>query len=92
VWPSEAEFQAGKDPQEKINLLRVLSVQSEPTRPDVFVINFMVTRTQKQRLVMERIDRARDVWVEMLKICVDYCHERRARRKKHDRSCNDKHA
>lgn len=82
VWPDQESFEKGRDAQEKINLLRVLSVQAEPTRKDVFVVNFMVTRTQKQRLVMERIDRSRDVWVDMIKVVVNYVHERRARRQR----------
>jgi len=83
VWETKEAYDGHKDAQERINLLRVLSVQAEPTRQDVFVINFMVTKTQRQRLVMERIDRSRDVWVDMIKIVVDYVHERRARRQQH---------
>jgi len=80
VWDSEESFKKGGDAQEKINLLRVVSVQAEPSRTDVFTILFMVTRTQRQKLVLERIDRSRDVWVEMLKVLVSYIHSRRARR------------
>jgi len=83
VWLDRESFEKGMDAFESINLLRVVAVQAEPSRSDMFIVVYMLTRTQKQRLVCQRLDRSREVWVEMLKVVVQFVHEMRAKRLKH---------
>ena len=45
---------------------QVLSVQPDPARSEVFIINYLEKNKVKQRLTFSRIDRSRDIWVEML--------------------------
>merc|ERR1719277_1996777 len=93
IWSTEHEFKRGGNPTETISILRVMSIQPETQRPEVFLVNFMITRTQKQRLVFERIDRSRNLWVEMLMLLTELVHQERIekRKKQHSRSPSPRH-
>merc|ERR1719189_588362 len=68
VWKSEKEFLAGGKGKAEIDLLKVTSVQPDPGRPEVFVLNYMDSARIKQRLTFRRDDRPGDVWVEMFQL------------------------
>ena len=64
-------------------MLKVQSVQADPTRTNVFVVNYFDEHRVGQRLTFRRIDRARDVWVEMLQLVITKAHASR-KAMKHD--------
>lgn len=65
VWPDQKASLAGA-PKFEVNLLKVQSVQADPTRHHVFVIHYFDECRIRQTLTFRRVDRARDVWVEIL--------------------------
>jgi len=75
IWNSEREFQRDQPPNECIDLLRVSAVAPDPGRPDVFLFSYIDKDKQPQKAMFNRIDRGRDVWVEMLQILVTKIHE-----------------
>jgi len=75
IYESEARYQKGGLPKDKVDLLRILSVQSDPARQEVFIINYVDANKAKKRLTFCRIDRARDVWVEMLTLLITMIRE-----------------
>eukprot|EP00438_Fugacium_kawagutii_P015371 Skav225131 [mRNA] locus=scaffold1056:55793:56623:+ [translate_table: standard] len=68
IYKDESSCNKGGNPEVEVELLKVLSVQPDPARSEVFIINYLEKNTLKvkQRLTFSRIDRARDIWVEML--------------------------
>lgn len=75
----------------EVDLLKVQSVQPDPGRTNVFVVTYYSKDSgarSSQKLVFRRIDRARDVWVEMLQLLVTKVHEERAAKK--DKKNNNK--
>jgi len=70
IWNDKKEYDAKRTPKQEVELLKIETVQGDPTRHHVFVINcFDESRVRKQ-LTFRRIDRARDVWVEILHLLV----------------------
>jgi len=66
IWADKRDADAKKRPIQEVDLLKVQSIQADPDRHHVFVINcFDETRVRKC-LTFRRVDRARDVWVEAL--------------------------
>jgi hypothetical protein len=59
-----------KNPMLEVDLLKVESVQADPTRHHVFVVNYYDQGRVRQTLTFRRMDRARDVWVEILHLLV----------------------
>lgn len=66
VYKEEREFEKGAKPTTEVDLLKILSVQPDPGRPEVFIINFVDKGKTQQRLHFRRIDQSRDYWVEVL--------------------------
>eukprot|EP00439_Symbiodinium_sp_Y106_P049654 s172_g6.t1 len=69
----ENKCNKGEEPQVEVELLKVLSVQADPARDEVFIINYVEKNEKnkvKQRLTFSRLDRARDVWVEMMTLLI----------------------
>jgi len=75
IFHDKREYDANKAPFVDIDLLRVQGVQADPTRHHVFVINYFDESKVRHTLSFRRIDRARDVWVEILHILVQKAHE-----------------
>lgn len=70
IWKDKKDFMAKRPSIQEIDLLRVETVKGDPSRLHVFVINaYDATRTHKT-FTFRRIDRARDVWVEILHLLV----------------------
>ncbi|CAE7418911.1 unnamed protein product [Symbiodinium natans] len=67
----------GDEPMLEVDLLKVLSVQPDPARNEVFIINYVADSKNKvkQRLTFSRIDRARDIWVEMFTLLITMIRE-----------------
>lgn len=90
LWNDRRDFDAKKKAVEEIDLLRIQGVQVDPSRHHVFVINYFDDSRVQQTLTFRRIDRARDVWVEMLHLLIRKAHaDRKASKRRssyrHDR-------
>lgn len=77
IWNNQDEHKAKKRPFKEIDLMRIQSVQADPARHHVFVINYYDQTRMRQSLTFRRVDRARDVWVEILLRLVHQVHEQR---------------
>jgi len=75
IWDSERSYQQDKPPNECIDLLRISAVAPDPGRADVFMLSYLDKDKQHHKATFNRIDRGRDVWVEMLQILVTKVHE-----------------
>lgn len=71
IWQDYQAYDVRRKPQEEIDLLKILSVQPDPAKSEVFFIIYMPKRNEKRRLAFERVDRSRDLWVELLSVLVD---------------------
>lgn len=80
IWHDEHQFKSAKTrPLSEVDMLRIQSVQACPTRHHVFMINYYDEDRMRKSLTFRRMDRSRDVWVEILQQTVQKIHE--ARRK-----------
>mmetsp|Transcript_60694 Transcript_60694/g.130340 ORF Transcript_60694/g.130340 Transcript_60694/m.130340 type:complete len:360 (+) Transcript_60694:76-1155(+) len=70
IFKDQNSYEKGQPPKSEIDLLKVVSVQPDPGRAEVFILTYIDKDKTKQRLTCRRIDRARDVWVEMLQILI----------------------
>lgn len=75
LWKNESDCEFRKDPQDEIDLLKVLSVQPDAGRTDVFLLNYVNSGKIKSRHTFRRVDRSRDVWVEMLSMLISKVRE-----------------
>jgi len=81
VWMNKSDFESKNPPMVGVDLLKVQSVQADPERINVFVVNYFDAHRVHQALTFRRVDRARDVWVEILHIIVVKAHEEKHSRK-----------
>merc|ERR1719265_3034203 len=81
IWGDKRDFAAKKHALKEVDLLKLQSVQADPTRHHVFVINYYDESRVRQSLTFRRIDRARDVWVEILHALVQKVRDARKERK-----------
>lgn len=81
IWLNKADFESKDPPIEQVDLLKIQSVQADPERLHVFVVNYFDSHRVHQALTFRRVDRARDVWVEILHILVVKAHEQKHSRK-----------
>jgi len=84
-WKSEADFARGAKPDPEVPMLKILSVQPDPhpRRSEIFVIQYVDPQDKlKKRLTLRRIDRSRDVWVEILTKLIKLLHEHKDARKR----------
>lgn len=77
LWGDEHDFRNKRHPMAEIDLLRIQSVQADPTRHHVFVLNYFDEARVRQAYTFRRIDRARDVWVEIIHLLVQKVHDNR---------------
>jgi|Transcript_25942 hypothetical protein len=66
IWNDKNEFDNKHKAIKEVDLLRVQSVQADPTRANVFIITYVNEHRSSQRMMFRRVDRARDVWVDLL--------------------------
>lgn len=75
VWKDQKDFEDKNHGIMEIDLLKVQSIQGDPSRHHVFVINCFDESRVRRSLTFRRIDRARDVWVEILHLLVSKARE-----------------
>jgi len=81
TFKSEKEFKDGKPYMDEVDLLKVSSIAADPSRPEVFVVNYQDEHASRASLRFQRVDRSRDVWVEVLQLLVTKLHEERKNKK-----------
>lgn len=69
-WNNEKECASQKAPIFEIELLKVESITPDPSRHHVFIINYFDDNRLRKSMGFRRVDRARDVWVELLHLLV----------------------
>merc|ERR1719310_1305131 len=77
IWKSKHDFENKKRASQEMELLKIQSVQPDPTRNHVFVINYYDDSRVRQVCTFRRVDRDRDAWVELLRRLVTAAHEAR---------------
>lgn len=82
IWPDRNSHDKGKSLTEEIDLLKVQSVQPDPSRDEVFIISYVQLDKVKKRMTFARVDRSRDVWVEMLYLLIRKVRDDREARKR----------
>eukprot|EP00931_Biecheleriopsis_adriatica_P085354 TRINITY_DN5973_c0_g2_i1.p1 TRINITY_DN5973_c0_g2~~TRINITY_DN5973_c0_g2_i1.p1 ORF type:complete len:355 (-),score=86.39 TRINITY_DN5973_c0_g2_i1:109-1173(-) len=75
IYKDEHDCIKGGTPKLEVPLLKIRSVQPDPGRQEVFIINYFDKDKVKQRLTFCRVNRARDVWVEILTLLIKEVHE-----------------
>lgn len=84
-WKSQGDFARGGQPDPEVDMLKILSVQPDPhpRRSEVFVIQYVDPGDKlRKRLTFRRIDRTRDVWVEILSKLIKLLHEQKDAKKR----------
>jgi len=82
VWSDRSAHEKGKPLKEEIDLLKVQSVQPDPSRDEVFIVSYVQLDKVKKRMTFARVDRSRDVWVEMLYLLIRKVRDEREARKR----------
>jgi len=75
IWQDKGAKDAGKEPKEEIDLLKVVSVQADAGQARVFHLNYWNSDKVKCRHTFNIVDRGRDVWVECWGLLIGKCHE-----------------
>lgn len=89
IWASEKD--AGKKPPlRQIDILKIKSIQPDAARANVFAINYFDSDQIVQQLSLRRVDRPRDVWIEMLQLILKEVHAKRADKKEKKEMKKDK--
>lgn len=81
IWHCEKDMLDKKPPLHDVDLLKVESVVPDPSRHHVFVINYFDSDRLRKAVTLRRVDRARDVWVEILHLIVQKAREEKKRQK-----------
>lgn len=82
MWRSESHCQEGHSALCEVDLLKIQSVNVDPSRPAVFVLHYFDENRVEQNMRLRHIDRAREVWVDLLQQLISRCHERKAAKKR----------
>lgn len=82
IFKDEKEYSRGARPTTEVDLLKVVSVQEDPSRPDVFHINFVDNRKNRERLAFRRLDLPTGTWVELISKLIKLIREERDMAKK----------
>lgn len=82
IYKDEKSKLKGAAPTTEIDLLKILSVQPDPGRPEYFILNYVDASKVKKRMTFRRVDRARDVWVEMFTILITILREEKESKSK----------
>lgn len=75
VYENKHAFEKMEHAKSECELLKIRSVQSDPKRSNVFMVNYVDKDRVTQQLSFRRIDRNRDVWVEMLQLLIREVHK-----------------
>lgn len=66
IFKDEKDYGKGVKPSMEVELLKVLNVQEDPGRPDIFFLNYVDSRRSRERLSFRRVDLPTSTWVELL--------------------------
>jgi len=81
IWNTKKDFDARNRPNVEVDMLRIQSVQADPSRHHVFIIHYFDASRVPMTLTFRRTDRARDVWVEVIHLLVQRIRDSRAQNK-----------
>lgn len=81
IWQSKRDYDSKRPTELEVDLVKVESVRADPSRHHVFVMNYYDEDKMRHSLTFRRIDRARDVWVEILLLLVQKAHDHHKARK-----------
>lgn len=88
VWPTKQAMDKKQAPAEEVDLLKVKSIQGDPARGNVFTVNYFDSNRVVHTMSFRRIDRAREVWIEMLQLLIKKVHAENKEKK--DKKANTK--
>jgi hypothetical protein len=74
VWNDKEDFERRSKGMLEIDVKRIKSIQQDPSRNNVFCINYFDANRISQKRSFRIIDLNRDVWVNMLKMMVGEVH------------------
>merc|ERR1740123_260167 len=77
IWRDEHDFDRKRAANTEIDILKISSVQHYPNRHHVFLITYFDENRAEQSVTFRRVDRNRDVWVELLLLLVTMAREER---------------
>mmetsp|Transcript_85978 Transcript_85978/g.157580 ORF Transcript_85978/g.157580 Transcript_85978/m.157580 type:complete len:380 (-) Transcript_85978:105-1244(-) len=81
IWNNKHDYDNKKSAIQEVDLLRIQSVQADSTLQHVFEISYYDESRLRQTLTFRCMDRARDVWVEILHLLVQRAYESRLMKK-----------
>jgi len=85
LWQDKSEYEARSKPLEVIELLHIKSVQPDPKRTNIFMVNHVEKskikkdKSENRKATFRTIDNSRDTWVEMLQLLLKKLHTERER-------------
>lgn len=85
IFKNEKDRNSGKAPEAEIDILRILGLSPDPVREGYFAMKYADKDENIIVVFFERIDRARDVWIEQLDLLVKKVRDLQAKRHKHKR-------
>lgn len=68
IWRNQHDFLQKERPVQEVQLLKIQGIQADKKRNDVFIVHHFDESRARQKLTFQRVDRNRDVWVEILHI------------------------
>jgi len=75
IWDGPDDFEKHHQPKLEVDLMKIQGVKADPTRNHVFVVHCYDAQRVRMSLTFRRLDRARDVWVEILRLLVSKARE-----------------
>lgn len=75
IWDTKQASETQEKPEMVIDVRKVLNVIPDPGRSDVFTLDYVDANKLKKKLTFRRIDRTRDVWVEVLHLLIKLVRE-----------------
>mmetsp|Transcript_15259 Transcript_15259/g.43240 ORF Transcript_15259/g.43240 Transcript_15259/m.43240 type:complete len:350 (+) Transcript_15259:105-1154(+) len=81
IWSDQRAHDAAKPMLDELEILRIESVVADPSRDDVFLLSYIQPDKVRKRMTFRRVDRSRDVWVDMLSLLIRKIREEREARK-----------
>lgn len=82
ICKNQESFDRGSKGSTEIDLMKVTNVLPDPSRTEVFVLDYVDNHKVKKRLTLRRLDRARDVWVEMFQLLLNLMHDQKDAKRK----------
>jgi len=68
IWRNQHDFLQKEKAVQEVQLLKIQGIQADKKRNDVFIVHHFDESRARQKLTFQRVDRNRDVWVEILHI------------------------